>query len=194
MTEIHVHKSKSILNDRNSLGPSPKGGLFSFVLVLVLVLQHILWKHIRHQLCMQLQYIQGGAVTFACKNSWQDRQDWYIFHKIKSIPYDRKCVCSLRRETTSIRVSLFILTGSPIQKKRIHSLSKNGTSMKLGLLPVTHENESIFQWEKITHMTMSLFPVAGIYLSKGIYFDLCSGEIWLRNENLNWKIYDVRHH
>ena len=70
--------------------------------------------------------------------------------------------------------------------------TKNGTSMKLGLFPVTRENESIFQWQKITHMTMSLFPVAGIYLSKWIYFDLCSGEIWLRN--LNWKIYHVRHH
>ncbi len=32
-----------------TLGPSPKGGLFSFVLVLVLVLQHILWKPFFYQ-------------------------------------------------------------------------------------------------------------------------------------------------
>ena len=27
----------------------------------------------------QLRTIQGGAVTFACKSSWQDWQDWYIY-------------------------------------------------------------------------------------------------------------------
>ena len=48
--------------------PLPEGGgLFSFVLVLLLlVLQHILGKHI-----LWKQYIatKGGAVTFACKSS-----------------------------------------------------------------------------------------------------------------------------
>ncbi len=52
------------------LGPSPKGGgLFSFVLVLLL--QYILWKHILwKQFSPQYIYVtKGGAVTFACKSS-----------------------------------------------------------------------------------------------------------------------------
>ncbi len=31
--------------------------------------------------------LQGGAVTFACKSSWQDWQDWYILYSISVVDF-----------------------------------------------------------------------------------------------------------